>query len=44
MAFSLHSMFVSFVGENLYVGDYAVEGTADLKKKLKIDLERNILN
>ena len=43
IASSLNAMSVSFVGENLYVGDYADEVTADLKEKLKIDLDRKFL-
>ena len=43
IASSLNAMSVSFVGENLYVGDYADEVTADLKEKLQIDLARKFL-
>ena len=43
IASSLNAMSVSFVGENLYVGDYADEVTEDLKEKLKIDLDRKFL-
>ena len=43
IASSLNAMSVSFVGENLYVGDYADEVTADLKEKLKIDLDCKFL-
>ncbi len=40
---SLNAMSVSFVGENLYVGDYADEITSDLKEKLQIDLDRKFV-
>ena len=43
IAASLNSMSVSFVGENLYVGDYADDVTTGLKKKLQIDFDRKFL-
>ncbi len=43
IASSLNAMSVSFMGENLYVGDYADEITIDLKEKLGLDLDHKFL-
>ncbi len=40
---SLNKMSVSFVSENLYVGDYADEITSCLKEKFNIDLDRKFM-
>ena len=43
IASSLNAMSVSFMGENLYVGDYADKITVDLKEKLGLDLDHKFL-
>ncbi len=43
IASSLNAMSVSYISENLYLGDYADEITSDLKEKFNIDLDRKFI-